>query len=57
MEGKKLTVKMLGVFSACYWEEVLTFGRKLTYEEYYAIYRKVLPDRLLEKISLISGMP
>ena len=37
--------------------EVLTFGRKLTYEEYYAIYRKVLPDRLLEKISLISGMP
>lgn len=32
--------------------EVLTFGRKLTYEEYYAIYDSVLPKHMTDKVRL-----
>lgn len=33
--------------------EVLTFGRKLAYEEYYAIYDKVLPKQMADKVRLV----
>lgn len=32
--------------------EVLTFGRALTFEQYYAIYREVLPKQMAGKIRL-----
>lgn len=32
--------------------EVLTFGRKLTYEEYHAIYNSVLPKHMTDKVRL-----
>ncbi len=33
--------------------EVLTFGRELTFAEYYAIYDKVLPKLMMSKIRLV----
>lgn len=33
--------------------EVLTFGRKLAYEEYYAIYDRVLPKHMADKVRLV----
>ena len=32
--------------------EVLTFGKKITFDQYYAIYREVLPQLLAKKIRL-----
>lgn len=33
--------------------EILTFGRKLTFEEYYNIYEAVLPKSMMDKIRLV----
>ena len=33
--------------------EVLTFGRKLAFAEYYCIYENVLPERMLDKVRLV----
>ena len=33
--------------------EILTFGRKLTFEEYYSIYEAVLPKKMMDKIRLV----
>lgn len=33
--------------------EILTFGRKITFEEYYRIYETVLPKSMTDKIKLI----
>lgn len=33
--------------------EVLTFGRELAFAEYYAIYNKVLPGQMMDKIRLV----
>ena len=33
--------------------EVLTFGRKLAFAEYYSIYENVLPERMLDKVRLV----
>ena len=32
--------------------EILTFGRTVTFEEYYGIYEAVLPKRMMDKIRL-----
>lgn len=35
--------------------EVLTYGRHLSFEEYYAIYTGILPDKLAGKVKRASG--
>ena len=33
--------------------EVLTFGRELSFEEYYAVYDSVLPRSMTDKVRLV----
>lgn len=33
--------------------EVLTFGRELTFAEYYAVYDRVLPEHMTDKVRLV----